>query len=134
MDEGGEERRPVVSHARTTEVSKLSLNPPTILASVLADRGAITSICAHLLNSMCKIAFPLFHGWIHSSSSRKTPSTFGIERNVSRCGCSLLWPARKFVADLVRMTRMERSGWCDSAERMFGSLMVATEPEEASRR
>ena len=46
-------------------------------------------------------------------------------------GCSADCPARKWEADLVRMTRMEMFGQVEKAEIISGSFMVATLPDEA---
>lgn len=70
----------------------------------------------------------------HSSASRWMPSTLGMDRRVERGGWEGDCPARKWVADEVRMRRIERLGWVEREERMRGILMVATEPEAARRR
>lgn len=57
------------SHARTTHVSKLSHMPCAILASVLADSGAMTMASAQRLSSMCMIGSPTRLHSCHSSSS-----------------------------------------------------------------
>jgi len=51
-----------------------------------------------------------------------------------RWGCSVDWPARNLEAEGVRITRIEREGWAEREQRIWGSLMVATEPEQARRR
>lgn len=38
------------------------------------------------------------------------------------------------MANLVRMTMIERFGWCDRDWRMLGILIDATEPDAASNR
>lgn len=65
-----------------------------------------------------------------------TASTLGRLSSEVTVGCSLDWPARNRDADGVRMTRIESrlEGYLDRAWIMFGSLMVATLPEQASRR
>uniref|UniRef100_A0A2P2ILR3 Uncharacterized protein n=1 Tax=Rhizophora mucronata TaxID=61149 RepID=A0A2P2ILR3_RHIMU len=50
-------------------VSKLSHNPPAILASVFADKGAITMISAHRRSSMWSTLSPILFQLDHSSSS-----------------------------------------------------------------
>lgn len=47
---------------------------------------------------------------VHSSGSRWIPSTLGMERREERAGWAEDWPARKWVAAVVRMRRMERLG------------------------
>src|ERR1700733_9634684 len=76
----------------------------------------------------------LVHGYSHSSSSQCTESTLGRDARESTVGCSGDWPARKRVADLVRMTRIERLERAWKEEIIRGNLMVATEPLAAKSR
>ncbi len=57
------------SQARTTLVRQLSQRPWAILASELADSGAMTSRSAHLRRPICSTGSPLFCQTCHSSSS-----------------------------------------------------------------
>lgn len=55
----------------------------------------------------------------------------GREESEATVGCSAACPERKWEADLVRMTRMERLGTDEKAAIMSGSFMVATLPDDA---
>lgn len=57
------------SQARTTLVRQLSQRPWAILASELAESGAMISRSAHLRRSICSTGSPLFCQTCHSSSS-----------------------------------------------------------------
>mmetsp|Transcript_18570 Transcript_18570/g.35387 ORF Transcript_18570/g.35387 Transcript_18570/m.35387 type:complete len:240 (+) Transcript_18570:657-1376(+) len=57
------------SHARTTQVSRLSQMPFAIFAKVFAESGAMTSISAQRRRSMCMTGSPTVFHLCHSSSS-----------------------------------------------------------------
>ena len=48
-----------VRENKTALTTRLSHNPPEILASVLAEQGAMRTISAHRLNSMWRIGSPI---------------------------------------------------------------------------